>query len=147
MDDYSRDEFTRSIYERIEQTEPEPFQDQGPKFSVNEEVLIAIDPRRAVKTEFPFVHGVIVRYLGRGTYLVADQQGKINKFNAKSIAQKPVAVIEPSDLHVNVYRPSGDHEISRSQSPPPPPVPPSPEVTLRRSNRNRQMPTRLIEEL
>lgn len=133
---YSQDEFTLPIFADIEE-EQTPYEDQGPIFSSGEEVMIATDPRRAVKTAFQFTQGVVIRYLGRGTYLLADESGNLRKFNQKVLAPRPRATIEPVSRPRATSNPVRQDDSSRTvaennieQG----------EISLRRSTRNRRPP-------
>ena len=84
-----------TIYDEIDTAEPDVDQ-PGPQpiqFSPNEPCLVRRDPRRRAKLDYPWVHGTIVQYLGRGAYLVSDQESRLQRFNEKSLAKLPADAV------------------------------------------------------
>jgi hypothetical protein len=134
-EDYSRDDFIRGVCQTIEDLEPDPYHDEGPKFTTNEAVLIATDPRRTLKTEFPFTRGMIVRYLGRGTYLVSTETGAVAKYNQKSLLAIPAMELDTMQPIPHRADTSSPHPgVARGDTPP-----------LRRSARSHRPPVRFSD--
>ena len=65
----------------------EQVENHQPKFVSGETVLVKIDPRKHVKLQYPWVKARVVRYAGRGSYLLSDEKGKEAYFHERSLAK------------------------------------------------------------
>jgi hypothetical protein len=164
-EDFDPEEFGAESAQRIEKLENEHlrYEETEPVFSVGQRVLVQGDPRRRVKTEFPWTPASVVKYLGRGSYLLSDDQGRMKSVNVRSMAPMgsigssvelipadsgspavtgappssppPTPAVEDEVIHADVHAETDVHEQHVSAN----------EAPLRRSSRTIRRPQRLIE--
>ena len=94
-DDFDPDVFQAEIFDEIDVLEDQFTFNQSatlPRFSPGDRVLVSIDKRRSSKTRYPWVNGTVVRYLGRGSYLIQDERGRLASYNEKLLATTTVPI-------------------------------------------------------
>lgn len=93
--EFNRDGYSAAIFDLIDEQERAVQVDieHPQKFSEGERVLVQIDLRRAVKTSYNFTPATVIRYQGRGSYLLRDDKGHEANINEKVMAKWKVPMI------------------------------------------------------
>ena len=92
--DFNQDIYWAEAYDDI-QTHEDQFPmvtEPTPVFVSDERVLVRVEQRRKLKNKYPWVYATVVRYLGRGSYLLVDDSGRTAAFNSRSLAKAGMSV-------------------------------------------------------
>ncbi len=92
---FDPDVFWADAYDYIQTAEAEFMLRSGsdiPEHTPGQQVLVRIDQRRRLKDRYSWTIATIIRYLGKGSYLLQDENGRQSAFNAKSLSRLKVPI-------------------------------------------------------